>query len=78
MGVSQIINPLYMYRKGTFNSLPRLLRRYWLPVIFANASGALLGRQSEHVDRRGRLKGNMLGVWHVLRGQIDPEMMLRY
>ena len=30
-----------------------------------------------HVDRRGRLRGNLIAACHLLRGRIEPEYVLR-
>ena len=30
-----------------------------------------------YVDRRGRLRGNLLAVWHVPMGGIEPEYILK-
>jgi hypothetical protein len=29
-----------------------------------------------HVDRRGRLKGNLLALSHLVRGRIEPKYVL--
>jgi hypothetical protein len=30
-----------------------------------------------HIDRRGRLKGNLQALYHLLRGRIEPEYILK-
>jgi len=72
LGYSQLVNPAYLIRKGT------------MPIGFAVE---LMGRNlaanlvrsiwpEAHVDRRGRLKGNLLAACHLLRGKIEPEHIL--
>ena len=71
-GYSQLVNPAYLIRKGTMpigfavelmgrNFVANLLRSLW---------------PEAHVDRRGRLKGNLLAACHLLRGRIEPEHIL--
>jgi GT2 family glycosyltransferase len=68
-GYSQIVNPIYLVRKGT--------------LTLAMAAG-LMGRNvaanlakslwpEPWVDRRGRLRGNLIASFHVLCGRIEPE-----
>jgi hypothetical protein len=71
-GYSQVINPVYLLRKGT------------MPVGFAvdliarnvAANVARCVWPEPYVDRRGRLKGNLLAAYHLLRGRIEPEYVL--
>jgi GT2 family glycosyltransferase len=71
-GYSQLVNPAYLIRKGT------------MPVGFAvelmgrNLAANLLRSiwPEAHVDRRGRLKGNLLAAYHLLKGRIEPEHIL--
>jgi hypothetical protein len=68
-GYSQIVNPLYMLRKGTM-TLGQVADH-----LFRNMS-ANLGRSlrpEPFIDRRGRLWGNLLGIADVLRGRMQPE-----
>lgn len=77
MGISQIVNPLYLCRKGGHGGTRHVLRRHWIPAVGGNVLG-MLGRGPRHIDRWGRLRGNVIGFWHVLRGRADPEVVLRY
>lgn len=72
-GYSQLINPVYLVRKGT------------VPVNFAIA---LISRNlaanivrsfwsEPYIDRRGRLKGNILAAYHLIRGKVEPEFILK-
>ncbi|WP_340314134.1 glycosyltransferase family 2 protein [Rhizorhabdus argentea] len=69
LGASQIINNIYLYKKGTM-PLGRAMK-FAGRNIAANFIGAI--RPPAYIDRRGRLKGNFLGIAQVLRGRIDPE-----
>jgi len=67
-GYSQVINPLYILGKGNMT-----LRRAALLIgknIVANATKSLF--PEPYIDRSGRLKGNMIGLWHALLGKLDP------
>lgn len=71
-GYSQVANPVYLILKG---SVPagfalRLLGRN----IAANLIRSLW--PEPHVDRRGRLRGNIHALVHVLRGRIEPEYIV--
>ena len=77
MGISQVVNPMYLCRKGGHGSAWQVVRRHWVPGVLANVAG-LLGRGPRHVDRLGRLVGNGIGLWHVARGRVDPEVVLRH
>lgn len=69
LGYSQVMNPVYLNRKGTMrlaavadhvarNVTANLLRSF-APEPF--------------IDRRGRLRGNMLAALDLLRGRLTPE-----
>ena len=72
-GYSQIVNPLYLVRKGTGTG------RWAANLIGRNvlANAALSLRPEPEVDRFGRLKGNLIAAGHLLRGRCDPEFILR-
>jgi GT2 family glycosyltransferase len=69
LGYSQVVNPIYMLRKGTmtFSQVARQLFRN----ILSNLAGAV--RPEPFVDRRGRLRGNIRGLRDVLSGRLEPE-----
>lgn len=69
LGYSQVVNPLYMLRKGT------MTYRQVLDHLFRNISSnlALAARPEPFIDRRGRLRGNLRGLTDVLRGRLEPE-----
>lgn len=70
MGYSQIINPLYLWRKAKVFSLRHLVIQYWMRCLVANCAGVIYGKPED--DRLNRLKGNVIALWHVLNGRCDP------
>ena len=69
LGYSQIANPLYLVGKGTM-SLPRAAR-----IVLRNLVMNLLRapRPEAWVDRRGRLRGNLLAIKDLMIGRLCPE-----
>ncbi|MFM9976636.1 MAG: glycosyltransferase family 2 protein [Sphingomonadaceae bacterium] len=69
IGYSQVVNPVYLVRKGTMDW------RYAINIVVRNVSAnhyrAL--RAEPWVDRIGRVRGNWLGIVDVLFGKITPE-----
>ncbi|MDH2309765.1 glycosyltransferase [Methylobacterium brachiatum] len=73
LGYSQVVNPLYMLRKGTmtyaqvadhlFRNFTSNLARSAVPEPF--------------IDRRGRLRGNLRGAADALLGRLEPERALQ-
>ncbi|MEP9379950.1 glycosyltransferase [Aquabacter sp. CN5-332] len=72
-GYSQIINPIYLVRKGTMPAL------FAADLICRNVVSNVVRsiRPEPYVDRRGRLKGNLLGARHLMGGRIEPEYILQ-
>ena len=68
-GYSQVVNAWYLYRKGIMSL--REASVHILKALAANAAKAV-GRQG-YIDRRGRLRGNLIGVAHLLSGSCRPE-----
>lgn len=72
-GYSQIANPVYLCGKGT---VPwRFAARIMTGNVIAN-----LVRSVAHdpvVDRRGRLRGNLLAIRDLCRGRLAPERAAR-
>ena len=69
LGYSQVINPLYLAKKKTMplrDALDHVLRN-----VFSNITRSVA--PESWVDRRGRLNGNLIGVWDFLRGRLTPE-----
>jgi GT2 family glycosyltransferase len=73
MGYSQMVNPAYLVRKGTFT--PAMAVRLMIRNFLANVGRSFW--PEPWVDRRGRLKGNALALWHLLGGRIQPEYILK-
>ena len=72
-GYSQVVNPLFIVRKGNMSS-PRALRLIAKNIIANVVKSALPER---YIDRWGRLKGNMIGLVHAARGKLDPMHALK-
>jgi GT2 family glycosyltransferase len=72
LGYSQIINPAYIVRKGNMSYAYafRIASRNFLANLIKSV------RPESYVDRRGRLRGNMIGIMHLLRGRLTPEYVL--
>lgn len=69
LGYSQVVNPVYISRKGVLPK--RFLQKYVRRNIVANLARSAF--PEPHIDRFGRLRGNVLGLWDLLRGRADPE-----
>jgi glycosyltransferase involved in cell wall biosynthesis len=71
-GYSQIVNPIYLIRKGTVPAT------FALPLLGRNLAANLVRSlwSEPYVDRRGRLRGNLRAIFHVLTGRIEPEYIL--
>jgi glycosyltransferase involved in cell wall biosynthesis len=68
-GYSQVINPLYLVRKDTMplrDALDHVLRNVASNMVRSIAP-------EPWVDRRGRLRGNLIGLWDFVRGRLTPE-----
>jgi GT2 family glycosyltransferase len=73
LGYSQIANIVYLLRKDT---VPRKLAwRIMLGNLTANLLRSLA--PEPHIDRRGRLRGNVLALCHLLTGRLDPQFILK-
>lgn len=72
-GYSQVANAIYLIRKG---SVPA---SFALPLMFRNIAANLAKslRPEPYIDRRGRLRGNMLAILHIAMGRIEPEYILK-
>jgi glycosyltransferase involved in cell wall biosynthesis len=71
-GYSQIANPLYLVRKGTVSW------RWALNLMSRNCAANLAGSLTPPrlVDRRGRLKGNLMGFHDLVTGRLTPTRIL--
>lgn len=69
LGYSQIANPIYLMKRSTMrpgHALKMISRN-----MAANLARSL--RPEPWVDRRGRLKGNMMAVSDLLKGKLHPQ-----
>ncbi len=73
LGYSQIANLVYLGRKGTISW--RHARKQMSRNIAANLVRSIY--PEPWVDRRGRLKGNLLGLLDLLRGRASPARILQ-
>jgi hypothetical protein len=68
-GYSQVVNAWYLYKKGVLS-----LREAWSNIGRALLmNGAKSFRPEKHIDRPGRLIGNLIGVGDVALGRGLPE-----
>jgi len=72
LGYSQIANPIYMIRKGTVQ--PASVLKLMAKNILANLAKSI--RPEPWIDRRGRLRGNMIALTDLLRGRSSPTRIL--
>jgi GT2 family glycosyltransferase len=68
-GYSQIVNPWYLARKRTMKYIQALT--FCVGAVLGNVRGVLL--RDAHVDRMGRLYGNMLGFMDLAKGRANPQ-----
>jgi GT2 family glycosyltransferase len=73
LGYSQIINPAYIASKGNMSIAVAL--RLTARNFLANLVKSI--RPESYIDRRGRLRGNLIGVFHLLTGRLTPEYILQ-
>jgi glycosyltransferase involved in cell wall biosynthesis len=71
-GYSQIANPVYLIRKGTMRS------SYAKSIMWRNVAANILRSfwSEPWIDRRGRLKGNILALVDVVTGRLSPRRIL--
>ncbi len=69
LGYSQVVNPIYLNRKGTMRA------GNVVDHIFRNTVSNLVrsARPEPYIDRLGRLHGNLVGAFDLLRGRVTPE-----
>ncbi len=72
MGYSQIANPVHLFRKRTFTL--GAAARHLLCRPLGNAWGVL--KTDPHVDRVGRLRGNLIGFRDLFLGRLSPGRIL--
>jgi GT2 family glycosyltransferase len=69
LGYSQVVNPIYLLRKGTMTIGQVIIH------LFRNITSNVMraAMPEPFIDRRGRLRGNLRGLADVLQGRIEPE-----
>jgi GT2 family glycosyltransferase len=72
-GYSQIANPSYLVTKGTVST------KWAVSMIARNVAANVFHSfwPEPHIDRLGRLRGNLLAATHVVRGRIEPEFIVK-
>lgn len=72
LGYSQVVNPIYLARKGSFpwsHAIPSALRHCAINALRSFAP-------EPEVDRFGRFRGNLLALLDLLRGRAEPRRIL--
>ena len=72
LGYSQVVNPVYLARKGTFpwsHAIPSAARHVAMNLVRS-------AFPEPEVDRWGRFRGNMIGLFDLLRGRAAPSRIL--
>jgi GT2 family glycosyltransferase len=72
-GYSQIANPVYLIRKGSMSW--RHANKLMWRNIAANIARSFF--PEPWIDRRGRLRGNMLALVDIVRGRSSPARILQ-
>jgi len=76
LGYAQLVNPLYLWRKGTQAWFPAM--RICARSLTGNAIGCFVERRGiTRPERRQRLRGNALGLRDVLLSGPRPECIQR-
>lgn len=73
LGYAQVMNPFYLWRKGSFPLW--LMLHETAPRVTKNAARAF-GLSEENRSRRRRLRGNLLALGDIGRGRVSPERMI--
>jgi GT2 family glycosyltransferase len=73
LGYSQIANAVYLAKKGTV-PIP-FLANIAIKNVIINALRSI--KPEKFVDRRGRLKGNILALFDLLLGRLVPDRILQ-
>lgn len=74
LGYSQIANPVYLHRKGTYDGQEAALSI--MRNLTANTVRSI--RPESYIDRRGRLLGNLFGLRDLALRRLHPMNALRY
>lgn len=71
-GYSQVVNPWYLMKKGSMTAVESF--SHIGRGLVANALGLIL--PNSHVDRWGRLRGNMIGMTDIVSRRWAPERIV--
>jgi len=72
-GYSQVVNAIYLHRKGVLSR-----REAFSNVVRALGMNCVKSvRPEAHLDRRGRLIGNVIGIAEMCAGSVKPERAAR-
>jgi GT2 family glycosyltransferase len=74
LGYSQVVNPIYLMRKGSFpwnHAIPSAARHCLINLLRSL-------RPEPEVDRWGRFRGNLRGLFDLLRGKARPARILEF
>lgn len=69
LGYSQVMNPIYLNRKNTM-TLRHALEQIGRNVV---ANVIMSVRPEPYIDRRGRLFGNLIALFDIIRLRLTPE-----
>ena len=72
LGYSQIANAMYLIRKGT--APKRHMYENMVKYLTVNLVKSI--RPEPFIDRRGRLWGNLVGLFDIVRGRSRPDRIL--
>ncbi len=72
LGFSQIVNPVYLVNKGTMR--PAKALKIMAKNLIANHVKSI--RPETYIDRAGRMRGNWLGLLHLIAGKVNPLEIL--
>lgn len=72
-GYAQVINPYYLYRKGTIPQFREVIKRHWIRLLASNFRGLVTSGQT--AARSRRLFGNIRAFSDILRGRSDPAQV---
>jgi GT2 family glycosyltransferase len=73
-GYSQVVNPWYLMKKGTGTfafALTQICR-----ALARNTIGSVV--YDPHIDRPGRLRGNLVGIKDIVSGRWAPERIIEF
>jgi GT2 family glycosyltransferase len=68
-GYSQVVNAWYLHKKGILTS--KEARSNIAKALLANSAKSFW--PEKHIDRLGRLKGNLIGLGNLMLGHCRPE-----